>query len=946
MVSARESRHPRWPVPAHAFCALAGLLALVLTAGTPAPSAAQDARPLAGEHVLVGMTPNTGYEVTCDDSLLSLEPVNSSGLGIMEFIVDPRATGSPTKICVRVPAPPAIFGEEAAALTDTSVVVLWQTDRPARSRVEYGPTTSYGWSTPVGEKLTVLHNFAIDGLEPQTTYHCRLHSTDAFGNESVSDDLTFQTLPERPRILGLGVSAVTDSSITLSWSTTSLCEARIDFGTENSHESSSPTVLGYAVKHEVTVHGLEPDVEYLLAAVGTDTVGREVRSEDILQRTEPPLLAVLAQSVVDTTMTTAVIGWSTTTPSRCSVDYGPSDLYGWTLETGSANATEHLAVLEGLTAGATYHYRIRVEDVYGQSLETEDAVFSTKPEGTPENLTIHKIAVDPLGTGSVAVSWVTNLPASSSVSWGRTESYTETMTDSALVTKHAVVLDGLDPGVDYHALVSSVTDEGAEVSSDDFLFWSPPPDLQIQNAQVESVGSTRIALSWSTNFEATGWIEYGTSPECALSTEPSMEAVTEHALEVSDLEPLTGYYLRAAAAIGDYVVRSVVMSATTAPPELLVSIPVTVDTTASSVTVVWSTSLPSYSHLRYGESAEYGLATGTNASPRTEHATVITGLSPASTYHLQAVATDTSGRTAYSEDVTFETPHYGPLAFREVSVYDVGPSFASISWQTSHESRGVLRYGLTETYTDSVEVDDLATDHSVVVTGLSHGTAYHMSIRAVDTDGQTAISYDMVFETSEYQDLSPPHAPEELALEPDGDAVVVSWAANPEHDLAGYRVYRRSESDTTVALVDDAPSYRTTFRDANVDQGMVYEYAVSAYDGSGNVSERCEWTRVVAGVGAGGRLWAWPNPLVDRTNVRLALPASPADRGEASYSLRIYDASGRLVRTLASGRTSDVTVTVVWDGRDERNYPVSSGVYFCVAEFAGGGARSKLVVLR
>ena len=946
MVSARESRHPRWPVPALAHYAFAGLLAVVLAAGPPAPAAGQDARPEASAHVLVGMAPDIGYEVTCDDSLLSLEPVPSNGLGIMEFIVDPRATGSPTKICVRVPAPPVIFGEQAGALTDTSCAVSWQTDRPALSRVEFGPTSGYGSTTPNSGKLSLLHSFTLEELEPSTLYHYRLHSLDAFGNETISGDMTFETLPERPRILGLTTEAVTDTSITLSWTTSRLCEARVEYGTASSHEHSTQNVPGFAVKHEVTIEELEPVTEYLLAAVGVDELGRTVRSADLTQSTAIPPLAVLSPAVVDTTMTTAVIGWRTTTSSRAWVDYGPSEQYGWTVDTGPTNSTEHLAVLEGLTAGATYHYRIRVTDEYGQSMETGDAVFATKPEGTPEVLTIHKLATIPVAPGSVTLSWVTNLPATTDVSWGLTDSYTDSYADSTLVTKHVVMLEDLDPARDYHASAMSITEVGTEASTGDFTFFSPPPNIAFLNTEVEDVGGDRLVVTWSTSYPTIGWLEYGTTPDCEQTTQPSVSPSLEHSSTAEGLEPLTTYYVRAAGAVGDFVDRSEVLTVMTAPPDLLVSTPAALDTSATTITLSWATTTPSYSYLRYGESEGYGLATGTNAIPSTEHTLVITGLSPSTEYHIQAVATDTLEQTAWSEDLIVVTKPFGPLEFRDAAVFDVGPSFASVSWQTSHRARGVVRYGTSTAYTDSVVVMELATQHSLVVTGLADGTTYHASVRAIDEDGQCTVSGDIVFTTSEYQDLAPPHAPSELELETEETAILLSWQANPEHDLAGYEVFRRSESDTAAVRVDVAPSYRTSFRDEEVVAGVVYEYAVSAFDGSGNMSERSEWVAVTAGIGAGARLWAWPNPLVDRTSIRLALPQAAVSRGETGYSVRIYDASGRLVRTLDAGTTSEPTVTVTWDGRDERRYPVSSGVYFCIASFDGGGARSKLVVLR
>ena len=75
----------------------------------------------------------------------------------------------------------------------------------------------------------------------------------------------------------------------------------------------------------------------------------------------------------------------------------------------------------------------------------------------------------------------------------------------------------------------------------------------------------------------------------------------------------------------------------------------------------------------------------------------------------------------------------------------------------------------------------------------------------------------------------------------------------------------------------------------------------------------------------------YPNPFNPNTTLefRVARPGYVA--------LRIFDASGRLVRTLFSGVAAAGRRTANWDGRDSRGVPVASGVY--LAEFTGPHAR-------
>jgi len=61
-------------------------------------------------------------------------------------------------------------------------------------------------------------------------------------------------------------------------------------------------------------------------------------------------------------------------------------------------------------------------------------------------------------------------------------------------------------------------------------------------------------------------------------------------------------------------------------------------------------------------------------------------------------------------------------------------------------------------------------------------------------------------------------------------------------------------------------------------------------------------------------------------------------------SLRIYDVSGRLVRTLVDGPRTTGVHRVQWDGTDDRGRTARSGIYFAKLE-AGTVKRSERVLL-
>ena len=89
--------------------------------------------------------------------------------------------------------PPVLSSIQAKALSATSAQATWSTDKPATSTVQYGLSTSYG-STANDSTLVTNHSVALTGLSANTTYHCRVQSSDASGNtSSFSSDLSFTT---------------------------------------------------------------------------------------------------------------------------------------------------------------------------------------------------------------------------------------------------------------------------------------------------------------------------------------------------------------------------------------------------------------------------------------------------------------------------------------------------------------------------------------------------------------------------------------------------------------------------------------------------------------------------------------------------------------------------------------------------------------------------------
>jgi len=82
------------------------------------------------------------------------------------------------------------------------------------------------------------------------------------------------------------------------------------------------------------------------------------------------------------------------------------------------------------------------------------------------------------------------------------------------------------------------------------------------------------------------------------------------------------------------------------------------------------------------------------------------------------------------------------------------------------------------------------------------------------------------------------------------------------------------------------------------------------------------------------------HPVVPESALRLSLQA------DGDVQVRVYDASGRIVRTISSGRLARGEHDFSWDGLDEQGRPMSAGTYLIQAESAGGVFEARVVSLR
>ncbi|MBN1422044.1 MAG: hypothetical protein JXP34_24945 [Planctomycetes bacterium] len=93
----------------------------------------------------------------------------------------------------------------------------------------------------------------------------------------------------------------------------------------------------------------------------------------------PPPPPALSGISVETAARTAVIAWTTQEPRTSRVEYGVTPSYEMGAVRDATPVTAHRLTLSMLACETTYHFRISSVDGNGESVESEDLLFSTPP---------------------------------------------------------------------------------------------------------------------------------------------------------------------------------------------------------------------------------------------------------------------------------------------------------------------------------------------------------------------------------------------------------------------------------------------------------------------------------------------------------------------------------------------------------------------------------------
>jgi hypothetical protein len=365
-------------------------------------------------------------------------------------------------------------------------------------------------------------------------------------------------------------------------------------------------------------------------------------------------------------------------------------------------------------------------------------------------------SVNPNG---ISTSWYVEY--GTSTSYGKQTSSTN-IGSGTTATSISGSLSGLTPGTTYHYRVVATNSAGTNHGNDGILTTVAAP--QAVTAGVSNVTPSSATLNGSVNpsSRATTWyFEYGTSTSYGTKT-PSKDAgsgtsTVSVSAGIGGLTAGRTYHYRLVATSDAGTSRGSDQSFTAA------GAPAVTTKSASSVkdsTVTFNASVnpngqTTNVYFEYGTTTGYGSKTSTKSAGSGRGATNVaigwSGLAPGVTYHLRAVASNSSG-TNTGTDVTFTTT--GPSLVHSAPATGINSNGATLTGTVDpngHTTNWYFQWGSGTTYGKLTTSHALSSSGSHTVSetigGLAPGTTYHFRLVGTNSFGAT-YGTDVAFTTA------------------------------------------------------------------------------------------------------------------------------------------------------------------------------------------------------
>ncbi|MDD3102264.1 MAG: DUF2341 domain-containing protein, partial [Patescibacteria group bacterium] len=593
--------------------------------------------------------------------------------------------------------PPEITLVSAANTAYTSTIT-WLTDELSTSQVEYGTTIAYGTLSPSSvttTDLTIDHVVRLSDLIEGTTYHYRVRSQDANGNESISNDYSFIPAREgdytKPIISSVQVPAgsLFTTQATITWTTNELSDSTVEYSATQGVYSLSKNSTSMVISHSLVITDLTPGTIYYFRVKSTDfsTNTQTDNNGGVGYSLTTKLGSIISNVYVASVVNeTATIKWSTNSNSDSKVVYSSSaNLSNPQTKTDAVLTTTHSVDLVSLYPNVIYYFYVESTDALDNvSRSDNQGVYYYFTTADDQSAPVISSISSAATAYTATITWKTDELATSQMEYGSTTDYgTITDIDSGLTIQHVIHLTDLTNDQTYHFRVKSKDANNNESTSIDYSFVTTqeaepvdataPVISEVNSYTTETIGT----ITWKTDDSATSQIEYGSTTAYGTSTTLNSTLTVEHVVRLTDLTSNQLYHYR-------------IKSKNLADLETI--------------------------------SQDYTLT-------------------PQYVSQEVRVINAGGGSTTIKDEI--------PPIVSNIKVSDIKETSAVIAWTTDEKATSLIDYGLTAAYTNTAHdgLSTLATTHQVTLSNLTKGAVYHYQVLSQDSSSNLRRSSDAIFTT-------------------------------------------------------------------------------------------------------------------------------------------------------------------------------------------------------
>ena len=316
-----------------------------------------------------------------------------------------------------------------------------------------------------------------------------------------------------------------------------------------------------------------------------------------------------------------------------------------------------------------------------------------------------------------------------------------TSSDSSFADAASIALPiGGDDTIAVSATVSGISGGSAESVP---LGETTAPN--VSSVVVSNLTETSADISWNTDENADGKVDFGTSVSYEKGTVTDTSMVMTRLIHLSGLSIGTTYYfqVRSTDSKGNQATSAGFTFTTLDLTPPVISGIQSLEITDSGARVIWTTDELTTGVFEYGKTADYGSMISSTLA--TSHSVILTGLSDTTTYHFRIKATDSFANQAVSSDATLQTAANLPPS--NVSGFSLasGNKINALSWINPPDNdlaaiRIRMCTGRYPTGPDDaacvIIYEGLGTSFSHA--GLTNGATYSYAAYARDAKGQYA----------------------------------------------------------------------------------------------------------------------------------------------------------------------------------------------------------------